>query len=275
MEKVNKAAKGELVIDWVGGPEAIPAQDQAEAVVRGVTDFCLTPTSYYLSLLPEAQYLTFSRLLPWEEREIGFYDLLDKLHKEVGLYFLGRDAWGVLFHIWTNTKVETPYDLAGQVLRVGRTPRAFATALGIKWVSLPMADIYSALDRGLVEGYTLPAESSADHRLYEVVKYGTRPGWWNRNEVLLINLDSWNGIPKHLQDLMNKTMIEVEREIVDFWIGGHEKAWQTMMDNGVEPIDFSPADAKWFLDLADKVAWSDLGAKCKPENVRLIEGMLK
>ena len=90
-----------------------------------------------------------------------------------------------------------------------------------------------------------------------------------------MNLDSWNRIPKHLQDLMNKTMIEVEREIVDFWAGGHEKAWQTMMDNGVEPIDFSPADAKWFLDLADKVAWADQAKKSRPEYVRLIEDMLR
>ena len=274
MERLNQAAKGELVIEWVSGPEAIPARDQPDAVARGAMDFTMVPSSYYLPLVPEASLLAYSKLLPWEEREVGFHDLLVRLHKEAGLYYLGRADWGILQNFWTNTRVETPYDLAGQVLRVGKTVRPLCTALGVNWVSIPMPDTYAAVDRGLVEGYVLPVQSSVDLALYEVVKYGIRPGLYTRNEAFLINLDIWNRIPKHLQDLMNETQIEVEPDIVDAYRDVNEKAWKIMIDNGVEPIDFSPADAKWFLDLAEKAGWADLGPKMKPENLRLIKEML-
>jgi TRAP-type C4-dicarboxylate transport system substrate-binding protein len=274
MERLNKAAKGELVIKWVGGPEAIPAHEQPEAVVRGVMDFAVTPTGYYLSMLPEATFTLFSELPPWEERNVGFHDLMVKLHKEVGVYYIGRNDWGTLFHIFTNTKIQRPADLKGLVMRAGKTNRAFAQKLGIKWISLPMADIYSALDRGLITGYILPVESSADHRLYEVVKYGVRPGFWNRDEVFLINLDTWNKIPKHLQELMNKVQMDIEPDIVEYYRSAHEDAWKTMEKNGMETIQFSPEDSKWFLNMANEIGWNDLASKSKPENVALIEKML-
>jgi TRAP-type C4-dicarboxylate transport system substrate-binding protein len=274
MKRVNKAAKGELVIKWVGGPEAIPARDQPEAVVRGVIDFIATPTGYYLSMLPEATFTLFSKLLPREERKVGFHDFMVKLHKQVGVYYLGRMDWGTLFHIFTNTKVERPADLKGMIIRVGKTPRAFATKLGIKWISLPMRDVYSALDRKLITGYILPVESSADHRLYEVVKYGIQPGFWNRDEVFLVNMKRWNSLPKHLQDLMNRIKIETESDMVEFYSKAYKDSWKIMEKNGVEAVKFSPEDAKQFLDLANEIGWSSLAAKSKPENVAVIEKML-
>ena len=42
-DMVNKKAKGELAIDWIGGPEVVPERLQFEAMKKGVTDIVAYP----------------------------------------------------------------------------------------------------------------------------------------------------------------------------------------------------------------------------------------
>ena len=56
VEKVNKAAKGRLKIDWVGGPEVIKGFDQPHAMKAGTIDMILYMAfAYCKSLMPEAE----------------------------------------------------------------------------------------------------------------------------------------------------------------------------------------------------------------------------
>src|SRR5215470_7016110 len=53
VDRVNETGKGVLQIRIVGGPEAVPADGQAQAVKNGVLDLSATPTAYYKSLMVE------------------------------------------------------------------------------------------------------------------------------------------------------------------------------------------------------------------------------
>ena len=274
MNKLNEAAKGELVIKWTGGPAAIPAHDQPEALRRGVVDFAFTPPGYYKSQLPEASATFFSRLTPWEERKIGYFDLLVDLHEKAGWRYIGNAAWGTMYHTWTTFKVKKPEDLAGHLIRSGRTSLAFCKALGIKPVTMPISDVYSGLDRGIIEGYMLGPSPTEDLKLYEVVKYAIKPGFYSNRSGFLMNLDSWNRLPKHLQELIKQTQIGVDRQIVDTYNEVLEKAWNGLVDRGIEVIEFSPDDAKRFADMAYESGWKAAAKNMDPKTVEKIEKML-
>ena len=207
-------AKGELIIDYIGGPEVIASREQYEAARVGVVDMAFTPTQHYISLVPEANILPISHLMPWEEREVGIHDLMVEVHKKINLYYLGRTIFGepwTSFFFWTNVRVETPYDLAGQKFRALSLYLPFMQELGISPVTMSLGDIYTAMDRGLVDGWAATPGTGLRFHLDEVTKYVIAHGFYQSNATVKMNLDTWNSLPKHLQDLMIKVQIEAER----------------------------------------------------------------
>ena len=53
VDHVNETGKGVLQIRIVGGPEAVPADGQAQAVKIGVLDIASIPPTYYKSVMVE------------------------------------------------------------------------------------------------------------------------------------------------------------------------------------------------------------------------------
>ena len=51
VDHVNETGKGTLQIRTVGGPEAVPADGQAQAVKTGVLDIASIPPAYYKSVM--------------------------------------------------------------------------------------------------------------------------------------------------------------------------------------------------------------------------------
>ncbi|MBW8036675.1 MAG: hypothetical protein FVQ79_13885 [Planctomycetes bacterium] len=94
----------------------------------------------------------------------------------------------------------------------------------------------------------------ADHSLFE-------PG----DSMLIMNLDKWNQLPKHLQDLMKQVMIDNEPDLIAHYDRIIAESRQVAIDAGVEPVSFSPADAKWFRDTAYDAGWEDMESKVGTE----------
>ena len=77
-------------------------------------------------------------------------------------------------------------------------------------VTLPWADLYNALSRGVVDGNWTMWPSLVDERHYEVLKYYTdfNFGWDNQN--VAINKDTWDKIPADLKEKIEKVAVECQ-----------------------------------------------------------------
>ena len=264
-DKVNTRSNGELRIDFLGGPEVIGMFDQASAVKAGVVEMAFIFTGAYSGLVPGSEAVAFSRLTPDEEHETGFWDFMVGLHKEAGLFYLG--SWNfsgsapVLF-IYTNVRVDRPQELAGQKMAgVGMIADPFMKALGMAHTLMSYGDLYSAMEQGVVDGFWDSRTGPVGMGLTDVSKYFIDHGFYVDNTVFIVNLDSWNSLPQHLQDLVMESAEEVGREMPAMHKEVVDRDTQAMLDAGVELIKFSPADAKWFTELAYEIAWDDLTQK--------------
>src|SRR4030065_774038 len=152
-EEVNKKSNGEVVIKFMGGPEAIPAFKQFEAVRTGVVDMIFSAESYYGGAVTGAAYTHLSRLSPLEERKAGYNDLrVENLEKQ-NLFYLGRPVYGTWFQIFTNKPIKRPQEIKGQKIRTSATYEPFIKTLGAVPITLPGSEVYTALERGVVDGY--------------------------------------------------------------------------------------------------------------------------
>ncbi|MFC1902581.1 TRAP transporter substrate-binding protein DctP [Chloroflexota bacterium] len=274
IKRVNEAAKGELTIELAGGPELIQSFDQYEAVRTGVIDMSLMPASYYKTVLPAANSGDFSEFNIAEQRERGYMDLMVELHKPVNLYYMGKPRHGPGFYLWTNIPANTPYDMAGQKMRTGSLYDDFMRELGILPITMPQSDVYTAIERGLISGFGDTPATVIRLRFFEVTKYRVNHAFYTPNVPVVVNLDTWNSIPKHLQDLMQKLMIEIEVEAVAHYDGITESNDKQILDGGMEFIEFSPTDAKWYVDTAYRAAWKALEEKVGPEMTARLKDIL-
>ena len=266
IEKVHKLSKGELQIKLLGGPEAIPTFDQWEALKSGVVDLNFNVTAYYYrKAVPESMTMWLSKCeSPAEERKNGFYDLLNDLHKEVGVYYLGRGQWSS-FYLWPTKKVESPRELSGMKFRSGLLYDSFLKALGAAPVTIPQPEVYTALERKMVDGFGWPMEGVAVSGWPEVTKYCIDHPFYQGDFLFLANLKSFNNLPKHLQTILTEAAREFEPEMVEFFKQMLKEEREKVVKAGVNFIKFSPEDAKRYVDLAWQAGYNEAKQICRPQ----------
>lgn len=256
-DRVREASKGELVLEWRGGPETIAALDQFDALKLGVADLSINVSD--TRFVPESDVFQVSRLSPTQEREVGFYDFMVGRWAEKGLFYLGRAASGGAasgnYYNWTNAKITKIEDFAGLKFRAHPIYVPMHKALGITSVVMPMGDIYTAMDTRMVDGFTISAATTLKNKWYEVTKYVVFPGFWTYDSLLLMSLRSWDRLPKHLQDLLVDVIVKWEPEMVTYHVALEKDSFKGLLDKGMIKIEFTGADATRYLETVSASKW--------------------
>jgi len=203
-KEADKKFSGALKFDYRGGPEVIHPLEQVEALRKGAITMLVSAPSYYASSMPELDLLGLTEMKPWQQRTTGLFEYIDQLHiKKLNVHYLGQTGIGVPFQICLSKSIKSINDLKGMKLRVSPTNIPFMKAVGAIPVSMPPSDIYTAMERGVVQGYVLPAYTAKDFGLVKVTKYVVSPGLYYPTNSLLINNDTWTKLSKPLQDFFN------------------------------------------------------------------------
>ncbi len=252
-KKVEEMSKGRLKFEFVGGPEAIPPTELADAVRSGVVDVADLSTAYYASQLPGAQVLNYSELTPNEELENGAIDYLNTLHhEELNAHILGRSMAGG-YSMYAAEPVDNTGDLQDMVFRATPTYVPLIEALGAEYVETEGAEIYSAVERGVVEAYVWPDHGVSDMGLEEVTACQVKPFFWTIDDINLMNLDSWNSLPDDLKNIVEKASVEVANEVGERVEEFREKEAKLFAKAGVKTCELSDGDK--LEKLANESAW--------------------
>ena len=269
VDKVNERAKGELVISFRGGPETFAALDIPKAVQRGVVDIGMVFVGAVEPIVPGVAADMLTQITLDEERQPGgAYDYVLGMYKKAGLYYLGRSShMNGFFYTWLRKKkVQKREDLTGLIIGGTTAAQPAALAWGCTYSAIQLTDSYTAMERGVVDAITaMPPTSWKDFGNYEVTKYVIDHPIYTSTPRVFINLNTFNNLPRHLQDLLVKTFIESEKEMVGAVIRLNREAMNWMVEKKyIEPIKLPPEEAKWYIDSAYKGAW-DFQQKRFPE----------
>lgn len=264
-EQIEKKTNGAVQLEWKGGPEAINAMDAAKAVQTGSIDAAINAMSYYYGLAPVLDAAFLNYFTPKEERQNGIRDLYQKIHKDIGLYLMGRMEYGHSCYIFTKSLYRRPQDLKGINIRSFPATVAIIKALGANPVSMSMTDVYTGLERGLIDGYITFPSSARDMGMLAPTKYFYDVGFYTGSLVMIINLKKWNRIPKDLQDKIKEACVTAEDIAAEFYFNRAIKDKKDVVDAGVKRIEWSEKDAKWLVDLAASAKWADIEKKAPKE----------
>ncbi len=254
---VAKKAPHELKIQYIGGPEAVKTPDQVEAVQRGMVDMVFTTNAYYVSIIPEVDALKLSELSPSEERSNGAWAYMNALHEKHGLYYLARLGISIPFQLYLKKPIKTA-DLKGLNIRVSPMYLQAIKGLGGNPVVIPPTDVYIALERNVVDGYCWPAVGVRDWGWQKQTEYVVDPPFYQGPNPLVMNLKTWQKLPKKLQDVLTEASAEAEKEVVAYYTDLMKKERPILAKEGVKTITLPPAEKAKFLKVAYDEGWKDV-----------------
>ncbi len=272
---VKEKTKGELVIKLLGGPEVIPKTEQVQACADGLVDMVFAVAGEYRQVIPEVAGLHLSPSTPWEDRTNGIYEYWRDLHKKYNLSYLGRWNYNMDFVIHLGKKrIERLADLKGfKISPTGRTEHLISS-LGAVSVEVGGREIYTAMERGLLDGYVW-SDSGRFGSWKEVTQYVVdHPFLSAATFTMVMNLDKFESLPKHLQDALTSVSAEYEPIMAEYFAGMRQTERQTMIDAGVEYIKLPPDEAKSFVDSADGFAWEMVKEVVKPQSYEKLRKVL-
>jgi TRAP-type C4-dicarboxylate transport system substrate-binding protein len=264
IEKVNKEGKGVLQINFIGGPKAIPTFEVGNAVKTGVVDMAMTTGAFYTNLMPEADALKLTQLPATELRRNGANDYINKIWNEkANMYYLARIVDFTPFHLYLIKKIDKP-DLTGLKLRITPVYRDFFQALGGTVVQIAPGEVYTALERGVVDGYGWPIHALFDLNWQEHTKFRVDPGFYNAEVSLVVNLDKWKALTQAQRTYLTRQALAYEMQN-DYWKTHNTEEAQRQVKAGIQTIRFDAATSKQYVDKAYEVGWASI-IKASPEH---------
>ena len=200
----------------MAGPRAIPTFEVGNAVKTGVVDIAMSTGAFYTNVMPEADILKLAERPVAEQRKNGAFDYINKVWNEkANMQYLARMVESQPFHLYLNKKIDKA-DLTGLKIRITPVYREFFQALNANVVTTAPGEVYTALERGVVDGYGWPIGGLFDLNWQQHTKYRVDPGFYDAEVSIIVNLDKWKSLTEKQRDLLNSMALELEAGN-DFW----------------------------------------------------------
>jgi TRAP-type C4-dicarboxylate transport system substrate-binding protein len=270
IERVNKEGKGILQINYIGGPKAMPPFETGNALKSGVVDIANSTGAFYTNVMPEADAWKLTERPMSELRKNGGYDYMAQLYAEkMNAIFLARHVDNNPFHLYLNKPISTA-DLSGLKLRITPVYRDFFQALGATVVQTAPGEVYTALERGVVDGYGWPITGIFDLGWHEKTKYRVDPGFYSAEVSILVNKAAWDRLTDAQRNVLRKAGEQAEADAAALFAEENAKDTKRQADAGIQTIKLEGASGKSYHDKAYEAGWAGVlrqspqhGAKLK------------
>ncbi len=255
--RVNDLGKGVVKINYIGGPRAMPPFEVGNAVRTRVVDIANVTGAFYTNLMPEADgFKLISRPMS-EQRGNGTWEYINQLHNQkLNAQYLARQFHNVPFHIYLNKKPDK-LDFTGLKIRVTPVYKDIVEALGGTAITTAPGEVYTALERGVVDGYGWPVSGIFDLGWDKVTKFRLEPAFYTVEVNVLVNLDTWKSLTDAQRKVLNEAAFWLEAlDAENPAVVAAERDKQAKA--GIQPIDFGPEESKKFIEKANDVAWQSV-----------------
>ena len=208
---VHERLGGELAIEVFPASQLVPPFQAADAVRADMIEMAVIPLSALREALPPLTIFDLVFLFPDLTAVDRFQtgpqgrELLSELD-QAGLKGLGYLHRGML-QFAANAPIRQPQDLEGQKIRVTGNPLIAEqlAGLGASPTSMAFAEVYSALQAGLMDAATTTVEGIRQARLHEVRPALTLANYAYVGDVLATSSAFWTSLEPEAQAVIESS----------------------------------------------------------------------
>ena len=257
-ELVEEKTNGEILIKVFGSGVLGGERDVNEGVQMGTIDIADTSTGPLESFVPMMGVLS----LPFLFEDIEHFKKFkaSKVAEELlaacedyGFKGLGFNSPVFREPINRERSINTPEDFKGLKIRLMEAPIHMDTyaAMGASPTPIAYAEVYSALQLGVVDGCENALASIGEMKWYEVAKYLSRVPVFSNACALIMNLDKWNELSVVQQQAITESA-RIGLDLIDEgYLSNGEEALKVMEKSGV--IISTPPSLDPFIEATKSV----------------------
>ena len=181
---VTKASGGKFTIKFFEPGALIPPLECWDAVSKGSVESCYTTAGYHTGKYPGLAFMTavpfgpgLGEFLGWQWYG-GGREIANKIYHKHGLNSINCGAIGPETSGWFKKPVKSLEDLRGLKMRFFGLGAKVMTKIGVSTQLLAGADIYPALERGVIDAteFSMP-NMDISLGFYQIAKNNYYPGW--------------------------------------------------------------------------------------------------
>lgn len=241
-KKVTEMSGGRLTIRSLPAGSVVGGLDVFDAVNQGVIDASHSISSYWIGKEPSAPLFA---AIPFGLDAIEFciwlyysngLDLWKEMYSEYNFGFVGACGLNTAEDfLWAHKPIGSLADFKGLKIRTVGYWGEIATKLGARVVTLPGGEVYSALEKKIIDAAEF-ANPQANFVMgfQEVCKYVHVPGIHQPTSMLelIVNKKSWDKLPDDLKGIVKEAAKAVTLEGWAHCIMEDAKAIKKYQENG-------------------------------------------
>jgi TRAP-type mannitol/chloroaromatic compound transport system substrate-binding protein len=256
VDNVKVISGGTLELQFFEPGALVPALECFDAVSKGSVEACWTTPGYHTGKYPALAFFTtvpfgpqIGEFLAWKWFGDG-NKLRDEIYAKHNLIAFDCFAIGPETSGWFRKEVKSVAEMKGIKMRFFGLGAQVMQKLGVSTQLLAAADIYPALERGVIDAteFSMPTIDQA-LGFHQIAKNNYYPGWHQQSSVseLLINRQRWN----ELSEQHKRTIqVALNDAVIHTYVETEAKNPQVMLDmkakHGVVNRRWSDDDLKAF-----------------------------
>jgi TRAP-type C4-dicarboxylate transport system substrate-binding protein len=248
LKGLEKATGGMVKTDWHTASALGAVPELYTRLVQGIIDWGQFNAGYTPGVFPFTEMIELpirypSAVVPTQAMlelyKEGFYNKEYGDIKLLFLYSIGP------YQLWSNTKITGVEDLVGKKLRCPSPSYVEATkALGAVPVSMPGGDIYTAMQKGIIDATWACGDMAVAFKIGEIAKYVIMTNIGTATQTFGMNKNTYKALPeagkKYIADNLEKLSLFGARTFDEY----NEKGFAYARKHKVETITWSGAEFK-------------------------------
>ena len=143
--------------------------------------------------------------------------------------------------LFSRTEIETPEDFEGlRVRSFGNTLSDWISGMGGEPRDVAFAEVFTALERGILDAGVSNANAGYSQRWYQVANYMNGPLYSFQSSINAVNRGVWDSIPGDLQQILIEEGARHELEALRLASVQGSAAVDHNTDAGLRLVEFSP-----------------------------------
>lgn len=268
-DRVTAATGGEIELQAFAVGSVVPFTETLEAVGKGILQAQHSGAVYFagkdpaLALVGELSgaYETPYQMSNWFYYEGGL-ELAREAYAQFNAYYVGPVFWG-MEALPSKEPLRGVADFEGKKIRTtSGVASALMTRLGAAPVTMSGSEIFSALDKGVIDiadWGTLGMNEALG--LHSITKYETYPGFFQLPAAdLVVNMDTWNALSDENKAIFEMAVRTLNYDMIAQLELQDAEAIAKAAENGVELVDWPAEERAKFRAVAAEV-WAEFGQK--------------
>ena len=214
IDLVSEMSGGDITIT-PNGPEVVPAGSQLQPVAAGVFDIIYTHGLYHTGETGIGAAIDAVDGDIEARRETGVWDWVDTHYQETqGLKVLSIPTATTGFRFFLREPMDETTQLDGMKIRALPSYNTIVDSLGGTAVVVPFGELYSAAEKGVIDGLVWPTVGAVGFKFHEVAPYLAEPAFGTVSYLIMMDLNRWDGLDEETQTLLLEAGHQLERDSI-------------------------------------------------------------